>query len=45
LIARPIRHSGEMLPGIGLGTSQVFEVGDDPTHRKACVEDLGGRWR
>ena len=29
-----------MLPGIGLGTSQVFEVGDDPTHRKACAEAL-----
>jgi aryl-alcohol dehydrogenase-like predicted oxidoreductase len=40
LIARPIPHSGENLPVIGLGTSQVFEVGDDPARRKACAEVL-----
>jgi aryl-alcohol dehydrogenase-like predicted oxidoreductase len=40
LIARPIPHSGENLPVIGLGTSQVFEVGDDPARRKACGEVL-----
>ena len=38
LIARPIPHSGESLPSVGLGTSQVFEVGDDPARRKACAE-------
>ena len=38
LIARPIPHSGESLPVIGLGTSQVFEVGDDPARRQACAE-------
>ena len=38
LIARPIPHSGENLPVIGLGTSQVFEVGDDPARRQACAE-------
>ena len=34
LIARLIPHSGESLPVVGLGTSQVFEVGDDPARRK-----------
>jgi aryl-alcohol dehydrogenase-like predicted oxidoreductase len=38
LIARPIPHSGESLPVVGLGTSQVFEVGDDPARRQACVD-------
>jgi aryl-alcohol dehydrogenase-like predicted oxidoreductase len=38
LIARPIPHSGESLPVIGLGTSQVFEVGADPARRQACAE-------
>jgi aryl-alcohol dehydrogenase-like predicted oxidoreductase len=40
LIARPIPHSGESLPVVGLGTSQVFEVGDDPARRQACAEVL-----
>jgi aryl-alcohol dehydrogenase-like predicted oxidoreductase len=38
LIARPIPHSGESLPVVGLGTSQVFEVGDDPARRQECAE-------
>ena len=38
LIARQIPHSGESLPVGGLGTSQVFEVGDDPARRQACAE-------
>ena len=38
LIARPIPHSGESLPVVGLGTSQVFEVGDDLARRQACTE-------
>jgi aryl-alcohol dehydrogenase-like predicted oxidoreductase len=38
LIARPIPHSGESLAVVGLGTSQVFEVGDDPARRQACTE-------
>src|SRR5215472_11500173 len=40
LITRPIPHSGERLPVIGLGTSQVFEIGDDPARRQACAEVL-----
>jgi aryl-alcohol dehydrogenase-like predicted oxidoreductase len=40
MITRPIPHSGESLPVIGLGTSQVFEVGDDPARRQACAEVL-----
>ena len=40
LITRPIPHSGERLPVVGLGTSQVFEVGDDPARRKECAEVL-----
>ncbi len=40
LIARPILHSGENLPVVGLGTSGVFEVGDDPVRRRACAEVL-----
>jgi len=40
LIARPIPHSGERLPVVGLGTSEVFEVGDDPVRRQACAEVL-----
>src|SRR5215469_3257324 len=40
LITRPIPHSGEGLPVVGLGTSQVFEVGDDPARRQACAEVL-----
>jgi aryl-alcohol dehydrogenase-like predicted oxidoreductase len=40
LITRPIPHSGERLPVIGLGTSQVFEVGDDSAQRQACAEVL-----
>jgi aryl-alcohol dehydrogenase-like predicted oxidoreductase len=40
LITRRIPHSGESLPVIGLGTSQVFEGGDDPARRQACAEVL-----
>jgi aryl-alcohol dehydrogenase-like predicted oxidoreductase len=40
LLTRPIPHSGERLPVIGLGTSQVFEIGDDPAQRRACSEVL-----
>jgi aryl-alcohol dehydrogenase-like predicted oxidoreductase len=40
LMTRPIPHSAERLPVIGLGTSQVFEVGDDPARRQACAEVL-----
>src|SRR6516165_5136031 len=40
LITRPIPHSGERLPVIGLGTSEVFDVGDDPVRRQACAEVL-----
>jgi len=40
LISRAIPHSGERLSVVGLGTSEVFEVGDDPTRRRACAEVL-----
>ena len=40
LITRPIPRSGERLPVVGLGTSEVFEVGDDPARRQACAEVL-----
>lgn len=34
--ARPIPSSGEALPVIGLGTSRVFDVGDDAAGRSSC---------
>jgi|SRR4051794_20699688 len=43
LLKRPIPHGGEMLPVIGIGTSQVFEVGEDEGKRKnlaAVVQTL-----
>ena len=49
MIQRPIPHSGERLPAVGLGTADVFDVDDDPAGRKACaavIETLvagGGR--
>jgi aryl-alcohol dehydrogenase-like predicted oxidoreductase len=42
LITRPIPHSGEALPVIGLGTSEVFDIGDDPAQRRACAEVIRG---
>ncbi|NND36194.1 MAG: aldo/keto reductase [Gammaproteobacteria bacterium] len=36
MLARPIPSSGEALPVIGLGTSRVFDVGDDEAGRSAC---------
>jgi aryl-alcohol dehydrogenase-like predicted oxidoreductase len=33
LLTRPIPQSGEALPVIGLGTSIVFDIGDDPAER------------
>lgn len=38
LIARAIPHGGEMLPVIGLGTTIVFDIGDDAAERKSCTE-------
>jgi len=43
MLKRPIPHSGEMLPVIGLGTARVFGVGSDPkdrADRRAVVEAL-----
>ncbi len=37
LLKRPIPHSGEMLPAVGLGTSGVFDVGADPNERASCT--------
>jgi aryl-alcohol dehydrogenase-like predicted oxidoreductase len=33
LLARPIPHTGEMLPAVGLGTASVFDVGQDVAQR------------
>jgi aryl-alcohol dehydrogenase-like predicted oxidoreductase len=35
LLTRPIPRSGEAMPVIGLGTAEVFDVGDDPAERAA----------
>lgn len=43
LLTRPIPHSGELLPVIGLGTAYVFDVVDDPAQRRdrmAVVQTL-----
>jgi aryl-alcohol dehydrogenase-like predicted oxidoreductase len=40
-IRRPIPSSGELLPVVGLGTSQVFQIGKDPAERaqrRAVIE-------
>jgi diketogulonate reductase-like aldo/keto reductase len=37
-IRRPIPSSGELLPVVGMGTSQTFDVGDDPTQRTPLAE-------
>jgi diketogulonate reductase-like aldo/keto reductase len=37
-ILRPIPSSGEMLPVIGMGTSQTFDVGDNPAVRAQLAE-------
>jgi aryl-alcohol dehydrogenase-like predicted oxidoreductase len=37
MIVRPIPHSGDGLPAVGLGTADVFDVDDDPAGRKACA--------
>jgi aryl-alcohol dehydrogenase-like predicted oxidoreductase len=36
LLTRPIPHSAERLPVVGLGTAIVFDVGSDPQGRTAC---------
>jgi aryl-alcohol dehydrogenase-like predicted oxidoreductase len=33
LLTRPIPHSGETLPVIGLGTANSWDIGDDPAER------------
>jgi len=49
MIARAIPSSGEALPVIGLGTSQVFDVGGDAASRQPLAEvlrlmlDAGGK--
>jgi aryl-alcohol dehydrogenase-like predicted oxidoreductase len=43
MLRRPIPHSGEMLPAIGVGTSQVFNIGADAgerAERRAVIETL-----
>lgn len=35
---RAIPHGGEMLPVIGVGTSQVFDVGSSPRERAGCAD-------
>jgi len=40
LIAKAIPSSGERVPAVGLGTSRVFDVGDDPAKRAALTQVL-----
>ncbi len=40
LITRPIPRTGDRLPVVGLGTSQVFEVGDDPAELAPLAQVL-----
>ncbi len=40
MLRRPIPSSGEMLPVVGLGTSQVFNVGDDQDELAPLAEVL-----
>ncbi len=43
IMTKPIPHGGEKLPVVGLGTSIVFNVGDDPAERaqrRAVLETL-----
>ena len=37
LLARAIPSSGELLPAVGLGTSQVFNTNDEATRQKAAA--------
>ena len=37
---KPIPHSGEQLPIVGLGTSVVFQIGKDPNEREPRREVL-----
>lgn len=37
LLMRPIPHTGEMLPVVGLGTSGVFNIGNDSQERTSCT--------
>jgi aryl-alcohol dehydrogenase-like predicted oxidoreductase len=39
-LSRAIPSSGERVPAVGLGTSRVFNVGDDPAKRAALAEVL-----
>src|SRR6266851_413830 len=40
MITRPIPSTGEAMPVVGLGTSQVFDVGGDPASRQPLREVL-----
>jgi hypothetical protein len=40
MMARPIPSTGEMMPVIGLGTRQVFDVGPDRAARRPLREVL-----
>lgn len=40
VISRPIPSSGERLPAVGLGTSRVFNVGDDAARRAELAQVL-----
>lgn len=41
IITRPIPSSGERVPAVGLGTSRVFDVGEDARERARLAEVLG----
>jgi aryl-alcohol dehydrogenase-like predicted oxidoreductase len=38
ILRRAIPHSGEQLPVVGVGTSEVFDVGSSPRERAGCTE-------
>jgi aryl-alcohol dehydrogenase-like predicted oxidoreductase len=40
ILARPIPHSGETLPVIGLGTWQEFDIGNDSAQRKEAEDTV-----
>ena len=37
MLSRPIPSTGEMLPAIGLGTWQTFDVGEDASARAKLI--------
>jgi len=42
MITRPIPSTGEAMPVVGLGTWEVFDVGDGESVRRPLAEELRG---